>query len=92
LLLGTGWNFLFVGATTLLTRTYEPSERAKVQALNDFLVFGTVALSSFSSGALLTGHGWGMVQLAALPFVAVAGLAVLWLKARGRAAPGYAGL
>ncbi len=92
-LLGIGWNFLFVGATTLLTRTYDPSERAKVQALNDFLVFGTVALSSFSSGALLTGPGWGMVQLAALPFVAIAGLAVLWLKARaGRAAPGYAGL
>jgi hypothetical protein len=64
---------------------YQPNERAKVQALNDFLVFGTVALSSFSSGALLSGYGRSMVQLA--------GLAVLWLKLRtAQAAHGYAGL
>ena len=56
-LLGIGWNFLFVGATTLLTRSYDACETAKAQALNDFLIFGTVALSSFSSGALLTGFG-----------------------------------
>jgi Na+-translocating ferredoxin:NAD+ oxidoreductase RnfD subunit len=86
--------FLFVGATTLLTRTYDAREKAKVQALNDFLIFGTVALSSFSSGALLTGFGWSMVQLAVLPFVVIAAVAVLWLKLRAWRvpAPHYAGL
>jgi len=79
-LLGIGWNFLFVGATTLLTRTYDSSEKTKVQALNDFLIFGTVAFSSFSSGALLTGFGWSTVQLAILPFVLVAAAAAVWLK------------
>jgi len=86
-LLGVGWNFLFVGATTRLTRTYDAREKAKVQALNDFLIFGTVALSSFSSGALLTGFGWRMVQLAVLPFVAIAAIAVLWLKLRAWRVP-----
>ena len=52
--LGVGWNFLFIGATTLLTRTYAGPEKGKVQALNDFLVFGTVTLSSFASGAMLS--------------------------------------
>jgi MFS family permease len=56
--LGVGWNFLFVGATTLLTRTYAGIEKGKVQAFNDFLVFGTVTLSSFASGAMLSGAGW----------------------------------
>jgi MFS family permease len=93
-LLGIGWNFLFVGATTLLTRAYDAHEKAKVQALNDFLIFGTVALSSFSSGALLTGFGWSMVQLAVLPFVVIATTAVLWLKLRAWRVPAaqYAGL
>jgi MFS family permease len=93
-LLGIGWNFLFVGATTLLTRTYDTHEKAKVQAPNDFLIFGTVALSSFSSGALLTGFGWSMVQLAVLPFVVIATTAVLWLKLRAWRVPAaqYAGL
>jgi MFS family permease len=92
-LLGIGWNFLFVGATTLLTRSYAASEKAKVQALNDFLIFGTVAVASFASGAVLTGLGWSTVQLAVLPPVAAVVLAVLWLKLRSwRAAPRYAGL
>lgn len=93
LLLGVGWNFLFVGATTLLTRVYSPEERAKVQALNDFLIFGTSTLSSFSSGALLAGFGWTTVQLAVLPAVAVAAVAVAWLRLRPQpAGPQYAGL
>lgn len=54
-LLGIGWNLLFIGGTTPLTRTHRPEERAKVQALNDFLIFGT---STVSSGALLAGSGW----------------------------------
>ena len=53
-----------------------------MQALNEFLVFGTVALSSFSSGALLTGFGWQPIQIAVLPFVALCGFVVLWLKLR----------
>jgi MFS family permease len=82
LLLGVGWNFLFVGATSLLTRTYMPEEKGKVQALNDFLVFGTVAVSSFASGALLSGVGWDVVQIAMLPLVATAAGAVLWWRRR----------
>jgi len=90
--LGIGWNFLFVGATTLLTRTYTAEEKGKVQALNDFLIFGTVALSSFASGALLSGVGWAMVQIAIMPFVVVAAATVLWWRQRSTAAePRYAG-
>ena len=74
--LGVGWNILFVGATTLLTRTYGGAERGKVQAFNEFLVFGTVTLSSFASGAMLSGAGWIMVQIAVVPFVVVAGATV----------------
>jgi MFS family permease len=91
--LGVGWNFLFVGATTLLTRTYTAEERGKVQALKDFLIFGTVAMSSFASGALLSGVGWAMVQIAIMPFVVVAAAAVLWWRQRAQTAePRYAGL
>jgi MFS family permease len=89
--LGVGWNFLFIGATTLLTRTYAAEEKGKVQALNDFLIFGTVAMSSFASGALLSSVGWGMVQIAVMPFVAIAAGAVLWWRQRALAAePRYA--
>ncbi len=91
-LLGVGWNFLFIGATTLLTRTYRPEERAKVQAFNDFTIFGTSTVTSFASGALLAGFGWTTVQLTVMPFVAVAAAAVLWLRfGAGRTAPSYAG-
>jgi hypothetical protein len=69
MLLGIGWNFLFVGASTLLTHTYRPEERAKVQAANDFLVFGMVSISSFSSGALLGNFGWLWVNLAVTPLI-----------------------
>jgi MFS family permease len=91
-LLGIGWNFLFVGATTLLTRTYRPEERAKVQALNDFMIFGTATVSAFSSGALLVGFGWTIVQVTVLPFIAVIGAAIIWMRLRPeRSAPSFAG-
>jgi MFS family permease len=91
LALGIGWNFLFIGATTLLIRTYAAEEKGKVQALNDFLIFGTVAVSSFASGALLSGVGWGMVQIAVMPFVAIAAGTVLWWRKRAPVAePLYA--
>jgi MFS family permease len=91
-LLGVGWNFLFIGGTTLLTRTYRPEERGKVQALNDFMIFGTATVSSFSSGALLAGFGWSVVQFAVMPFVMIAASAILWMRwSTARAAPSYAG-
>ena len=77
--LGLGWNFSFVGASTLLTEAYRPSERAKVQAINDFLVFGMAALGSLSSGMVMHWAGWNIVQLVALPFVAVSAIATLSL-------------
>jgi MFS family permease len=91
-LLGVGWNFLFVGGTTLLTGTYRPVERGKVQALNDFMIFGTSTVAAFSSGALLAGFGWTVVQFCVMPFVAAAAAAILWMRwSTGRAAPRYAG-
>lgn len=71
ILLGVGWNFGFIGATALLTECYRPSERAKVQALNDFLVFGTVAVASFGSGQLLHSAGWNGINIGMLPLVAI---------------------
>jgi MFS family permease len=81
-LLGVGWNFLFVGSTTLLTECYTPAEKAKTQAINDFLVFGAVALCSFSSGALQHGFGWQAVNLGVVAPLLVAVTATLWLKRR----------
>jgi hypothetical protein len=75
-LLGVGWNFLFVGGTTLLTQAYRPAERAKAQAAHDFIMFAVVTLGSFSAGALLEGWGWGAVNLTVLPLLFVAAVAV----------------
>jgi MFS family permease len=82
MLLGVGWNFMFIGASTLLTLAHRPQERAKAQGLNDMLVFGTAVTASLLSGQLLHYVGWEMVLLAALPFVALSTLAVLWLAWR----------
>jgi MFS family permease len=84
--LGIGWNFLYVGGTALLTEAYRPAERAKVQAANDFLIFGTLAFASLSSGAVVQQLGWDIVNIAPLPLVAVAFAATLWLALRRRAA------
>lgn len=67
--LGVGWNFLFLGGTTLLTQSYRSSERFKVQAVNDFLVFGLQAIGSLSAGVLLASIGWSGVMLFALPLL-----------------------
>lgn len=75
-LLGIGWNFLYVGGTALLIETYRPSEKAKVQALNDFSVFGAVVVASFTSGWLMHDVGWMGVNLVALPFLAAAAIAI----------------
>jgi predicted MFS family arabinose efflux permease len=86
ILLGVGWNFSFIGATALLTESYRPTERAKVQALNDFLVFGTVALASFGSGRLLHTAGWDAINAGMLPLVAAVLLMLAAQAWRQRAA------
>jgi MFS family permease len=76
--LGAGWNFMFVGATALLTTTYRASERAKAQGLNDLAVFVTMITSSAASGALLSASGWTDLNLIALPALLIAMAAVLY--------------
>jgi MFS family permease len=77
-LLGVGWNFAFIGATTLVTECHDPHERNKVQAFNDFLVFGTVAIGSFSSGALLAHYGWSVVNGVLFPVILAAAALLTW--------------
>ncbi|WP_119391572.1 MFS transporter [Taklimakanibacter lacteus] len=84
ILLGLGWNFGFIGGTTLLTECYRPAEREKVQGLNDFAVFGTVALASLTSGKLLDWFGWASVNIAIFPTVALALSLILWVMLRRR--------
>jgi len=91
-LLGMGWSFLFVGATTLLTETYTENEKAKSQALNDFLVFSVIAASSLSAGAIQHHLGWHAVNLVLAPIAAAILGALLWLRsARRRAALDFSG-
>jgi MFS family permease len=83
IVLGIGWNFGFVGASALVLETHRPQERNKVQAFNDFLVFGMMAVGSFSSGQLLANYGWSAVNLVVFPPVMI-GLAVLMLASFAR--------
>jgi MFS family permease len=78
IVLGIGWNFGFVGASALVLETHRPAERNKVQAFNDFLVFGAMAVGSFASGQLLANFGWSAVNMVVYPPVAL-GLVVLAL-------------
>jgi MFS family permease len=78
-LLGLGWNFMYVGGSALLTECHTPAERAKTQAANDFMVFGTMAISSTSSGLLLHQSGWHAVNYGSIPFLLLATGATLWL-------------
>ncbi len=82
LALGIGWNFLYIGGTTLLTETHRPEERAKVQGGNDFLVFAVQGMTSLAAGALITGEGWQALNLLALPVALAAGAASLWYLRR----------
>ena len=84
-LLGVGWNFMFVGGTALLTTAHSAQERVRVQTTNDFIVVGTVAASAFASGAIETTGGWAALNLAILPAIAIAVALVAWhLAVRGR--------
>jgi MFS family permease len=83
IVLGVGWNFSFIGASALVLETHRPQERNKVQAFNDFLVFGMMAIGSFSSGQLLANYGWSAVNMVVFPPVLL-GLAVLSLASFAR--------
>ena len=82
ILVGIGWNFCFIGGTTLLTTIYRPSERAKTQAAHDFIEYSITAATAGLTGAILAWAGWGFVNLLALPMIAIVILATLWLYAR----------
>jgi MFS family permease len=90
ILLGLGWNFGFIGATTLLASAHAPHERGRVQGMNDAIVFGCVTVASLSSGGLMNCvggdvvQGWNAVNLAMGPFLALAGGALVWLIFRPR--------
>ena len=90
-LLGLGWNFAFIGATTMVTQCHRPEERTKVQAFNDFLIFGSMAVSSFSSGQLLAYFGWQTVNEVIFPTIFVAGALLAWLSLRKRGRSGVNG-
>jgi MFS family permease len=89
-LLGIGWNFGFIGATAMLAGAHAPEERGRVQGMNDMIVFGCVTLASFASGGLMNCSGgtpeagWTAVNLFMLPFLALAGAALIWLAMRPR--------
>jgi hypothetical protein len=91
-LLGIGWNFGFIGATTLLTGAHRAEEKGRIQGINDFVVFGGVTAASLSSGTLMNCSGtdvvagWQAVNIAMLPFLVLAGGALIWLVLRPRAA------
>lgn len=86
ILVGLGWNFAYVGGSTLLTSTYTPAERAKVQASHDFTVYAATASAAAVSGVLAAKAGWIVINLAALPLMAIVIGAALWLMARERRA------
>ncbi|MDE0335943.1 MAG: MFS transporter [Defluviicoccus sp.] len=88
ILLGVGWNFLFIGGTTLLTECYRPAEMAKTQGFNDFCIWGFVAVGAVLSGASNHHFGWAIVNAVTVPLIAMALIAAVWLRfdlARSRA-------
>ncbi len=90
ILLGLGWNFGFIGATNMVVDCYRPEERGRVQALNDFIIFTCVALSSFTSGRVLAVYGWYGVNTWTLPISAVVMLALAWLYFKNKRQPYFA--
>ena len=92
ILLGLGWNFGFIGATTLLSQSHNASERGAIQGLNDLIVFGSVTVASLASGGLMNcagsgaETGWTAVNVAMVPFLILAGAALIWLTVQGRQA------
>jgi len=89
---GIGWNFMFVAGSTLVTKAYAPAERARTQAANDFLVFGTAALTSLSSGQLLHHRGWQVVLGTAVVMLLAAFVGSMWRVTRAATPAGPSGL
>jgi MFS family permease len=89
---GIGWNFMFVAGSTLVTKAYAPAERSRTQAANDFLVFGTAAVTSLSSGQLLHHRGWQVVLTTAAVMLLAALLGSLWRVSRAPSPTGRSGL
>jgi len=83
-LLGVGWNFLYIGGTTLLTTTYSVAEKGRAQATNDMTIFAVGLACSFSAGALLQHFGWQALNMLLLPWLALAAIALIWLSYRQR--------
>ncbi len=83
-MLGIGWNFLFIGGTTLLGECHTSAEKAKVQGLNDFMVFSTVTVSSFSAGAIFHHFGWLAVNISVLPLIGIVIVLLFWLMRQNR--------
>lgn len=79
-LLGVGWNFGYLGASAMVLRSHAPDEGPRVQSINDFVVFGTMAVGSFLSGGLLNAYGWGVVSALVLVPVAAAAVSLVWLQ------------
>jgi hypothetical protein len=86
-LLGVGWNFLFTASTTLSLSAYTPVEKNRAQAALNFLLFAVMALSSFSSGVLVTTQGWTLLNLGSLAPLLLIAASLLWLGLRGAARP-----
>ena len=84
LTLGVGWNFMFIGGTTLLTQAYRPEEKTTAQAAMDTVIFTTMTLTSFSSGALVTTSGWTLLNLGSIVPVVLAAFALIWLALQRR--------
>lgn len=84
ILLGLGWNFGFIGATAMVANTYRPAEKGKVQGLHDFILFGSVAVASFSSGVVYNAWGWDMLNWLTFPVVAVCLAGLVALRAMKR--------
>lgn len=86
ILLGVGWNFGFIGATSMITDTYEPHEKNKAQGANDFILFGSVAMASLMSGLSLNNMGWDFMNWIVFPIVGICLISLWWLKGRQKAA------
>jgi MFS family permease len=84
ILLGVGWNFLYVGATTLLTETYRPIERGRAQAANDLIIYAVGLFASLGAGAFLETLGWQRLNLVLLPWLALCALSIVWLAVSKR--------
>ena len=78
LCLGVGWNFMFVGGTTLLAQSYRPSERARTQGLSEFLRYAATALATLAAGPLLEHYGWSALNLAILPLLLICAVVSVW--------------